>query len=60
MKLLLGQVAQAKKQYCLRIVCVCLRLKYLFVGQNQRGSKIYIFKNANAFEEDSYMFQSRI
>ena len=30
-------VAQAKRIYCLRFVCACLRLKYLIVYRIQRG-----------------------
>jgi hypothetical protein len=33
-----SRIAQAKSFYCLRIVCVCLRLKYLLIYRIQRGS----------------------
>ena len=44
MKLLPGQVAQAKRFYCPRIVCVCLRLKYLLIYHIQRGSSAHSIK----------------
>ncbi len=42
-------VAQAKKIYCLRNVCVCLRFNYIIVNRKQRGSTDHSF---NSFGDD--------